>query len=37
MAPMPAALPPSNDALALRIQPMVLVDQARHLQRSDPL
>jgi signal transduction histidine kinase len=34
---MPAALPPSNDALALRIQPMVLVDQARHLQRSDPL
>ena len=34
---MPAAPPASDDALALRIQPMVLVDQARHLQRSDPL
>ena len=34
---MPAAPPNDDDALALRIQPMVLVDQARHLQRSDPL
>lgn len=34
---MPAAPPTAPDALALRIQPMVLADQAHHLQRSDPL
>jgi len=34
---MPAAPPTADDALALRIQPMVRDDQARHLQRSDPL
>jgi len=34
---MPAAPQTAEDALAPRIQPMVLADQARHLQRSDPL
>ena len=34
---MPAAPQTAHDALALRIQPMVLADQASHLQRSDPL
>jgi len=34
---MPAVPLTAHDALALRIQPMVLADQASHLQRSDPL
>ena len=34
---MPAASPTPNDAFGLRIQPLVLADQARHLQHGDPL
>jgi signal transduction histidine kinase len=37
MAPMPAAHPNDDDALALRIRPMVREDQVHHLQRGDPL